>query len=196
LVREQPVLRTSALVGASLFAAFSAFWATLVFLMGSPAFNGGAGYGAKVVGLFGLLGAAGALTAPLVGRSADRRGARFTVGVGLVGSALSFVLLMASGHSIAGLVVGVLLMDAGVQTGHVSNQSRIFALVPAARSRINTVYMFSYFIGGSVGSFAGTAAWTRYGWVGVCATALGMLAMGMLAFIAERRRALVAVTGT
>jgi len=189
LIREFRVLRISAVIGAALFGAFSAFWATLVFLLQSPWFNHGAGYGARVVGFFGLLGAAGALAAPLVGRAADQRGARFTVGVGLAVTALSFVILFLSGHSIPGLILGVLVMDAGVQTGHVSNQSRIFALSPSARSRVNTVYMFSYFVGGSLGSSLGSTAWTRAGWTGVCLTALCIVAVGGATFLWERRSA-------
>ena len=63
-------------------------------------------------------------------------------------------------------------MDLGVQAGHVSNQTRIYALDPDARSRLNTVYMVCYFVGGALGSFLGTWAWHRAGWIGVCGTAI------------------------
>ena len=70
LVRQHGGLRESALLGALLFAGFSAFWTTLVFLLQTPPYH----YGAGVAGLFGLFGAVGALGAPLVGRLADRHG--------------------------------------------------------------------------------------------------------------------------
>ncbi|MGB9415204.1 MAG: MFS transporter, partial [Acidobacteriaceae bacterium] len=60
LIRTQPLLVESATVGGLVFAAFSAFWTTLVFLLGSPHYRLGAG----VAGSFGVLGAIGASVAP------------------------------------------------------------------------------------------------------------------------------------
>ncbi len=65
--------------------------------------------------------------------------------------------------------LGVILLDLGVQTGHVANQTRIYALVPEARSRLNTVYMVTYFLGGSLGSALGAFGWSHWRWNGVCA---------------------------
>ncbi|HIA2360422.1 TPA: MFS transporter, partial [Burkholderia contaminans] len=59
-----------------------------------------------------------------------------------------------------------------------SNQSRIYALKPEARSRVNTVYMVCYFIGGALGSSAGVAAWHAFGWIGMCTTGLVFTALG------------------
>jgi predicted MFS family arabinose efflux permease len=179
IVIEQPALREAMVFGGMLFAAFSVFWATLIHLMESDAFH----LGARTVGLFGLLGAAGALVAPVVGKIADRRSPRVSTGLGLLITAISYVVYwMWGGESLAALAVGVLLMDIGVQGGHVSNQSRIFALLPHARSRVNTAYMFAYFVGGAMGSYLGTIAWSVYRWPGVCATAMGFLAMGGLTY--------------
>lgn len=77
-----------------------------------------------------------------------------------------------SGASIAGLVIGVVVLDVGVQAAQISNQSRIYALKPDARSRVNTVYMVCYFIGGALGSSAGVLAWRAFGWTGMCAAGL------------------------
>ena len=76
-------------------------------------------------------------------------------------------------------MVGVILLDVGVQATHISNQSLIFSLVPEARSRLNTVYMTAYFIGGSVGSIAGGLAWTHFAWPGVCVVGLAFAAAGV-----------------
>jgi fucose permease len=59
-------------------------------------------------------------------------------------------------------------MDVGVQATHIYNQSIIFALEPEARNRINTIYMVTYFIGGTAGTFVATALWKTYHWNGVC----------------------------
>ena len=84
-----------------------------------------------------------------------------------------------AGHTLWGLIAGVILLDAGVQAGHVTNQSRIFALAPEARNRVNTVYMFSFFLGGATGSVLAAYAWQQWTWTGVCAVgfALPMIAL-------------------
>lgn len=172
LVKTHAALRESALAGALGFAAFSAFWTTLVFRLGAPPFH----YGSRVAGLFGLVGAAGALGAPVVGHVADRRGPRDTVMFALAVGALSFLVMGIWGATLTGLIAGVILLDLGVQSAHVSNQTRIYAIDPAARSRLNMVYMVCYFGGGAIGSYAGAHAWQLFGWWGVCgfgATALG-----------------------
>jgi predicted MFS family arabinose efflux permease len=165
LVRTQPVLREAALLSATLFCAFSAFWTTLVFFLGTPPYH----YGSAVAGLFGLVGAAGALSAPFVGRLADRYGARRNVLFALLITAASFVDLYFFGRHMAGLIAGVILLDIGVQAGHVSNQTRIYGLLPEARSRLNMVYMICYFCAGAIGSFSGSLLWHHFAWAGVCA---------------------------
>jgi predicted MFS family arabinose efflux permease len=152
LVRELPALRRSALVGAAIFASFSVFWTTLTFYLAGPAYH----YGSDVAGFFGLVGALGALAAPLAGKVA--------IGLALV----AFALLGVGGGYLVGLVLGVILLDVGVQSAHISNQTLVFSLRPEARSRLNTVYMTGYFTGGSLGSVLGGLAWMHFGWPGVC----------------------------
>src|SRR5271169_6433706 len=78
---------------------------------------------------------------------------------------------------LAALVVGVVVLDMGAQMTQVANQTRIFGLVPSARSRLNTVYMTVYFSGAAVGSALATIAWVRWGWNGVCGLALSFIAL-------------------
>ncbi|MGD0134826.1 MAG: MFS transporter [Bryobacteraceae bacterium] len=178
LVRDHPALRESAFLGAALLCVFSAFWTTLVFLLQTPPYH----FGSSVAGLFGLVGAAGALCAPLVGRFADRRGPRFTILLALLTTLASFLLLGALGKMMAGLIIGVILLDVGVQSGHVANQTRIYALDANARSRLNTVYMFCYFSGGSFGSWLGALCWQYQGWPAVCAFGAAVLVVALLVF--------------
>src|SRR5262249_19088241 len=151
LVRAEPVLRESALAGAMLFGAFSAFWSMLAFRLETPPLH----YGSRVAGLFGLVGVAGPAAAPLAGRLADRLNPRVNVRVALFLAALAFVVFALFGDTVSGLVVGVVVLDAGVQAGHVTNQSRIHGLLPEARNRLTTVYMVAFFLGGAVGSALG-----------------------------------------
>jgi predicted MFS family arabinose efflux permease len=164
LIRTQPVLREAALLSAILFCAFSAFWTTLVFFLETTPYH----YGSGVAGLFGLVGAAGALSAPFIGRLADQYGARRNVLFALLITVASFVVLYLCGKHMSGLIAGVILLDVGVQAGHVSNQTRIYGLLPEARSRLNMVYMICYFTAGAIGSFAGSLLWHHFAWAGVC----------------------------
>jgi predicted MFS family arabinose efflux permease len=182
LVRTQPLLRESSLIGALIFASFSCFWTTLAFQLGSHY-----GLGAGVAGSFGVVGAAGALIAPLAGRMADRRGTRWVLTVGMTLLAISYALLWAGERSslslglhLAVLVAGVIVLDMGAQMAQVANQTRIFGLVPSARSRLNTVYMTMYFSGAAIGSALSAMTWVRWRWNGVCELALGLIAVGAL----------------
>jgi predicted MFS family arabinose efflux permease len=176
LFRREPVLRESAVLGALTFAAFSCFWTTLVFLLGDAPYH----MGPAVAGSFGILGATGALIAPLAGRMADRHGTRsvVTMALGLVGA--SYAVLWGFGYHIAGLVVGVILLDAGAQANQIANQTRIFGLDPTARGRINTIYMMTYFLGGSLGSLLSSLAWEHAHWTGVCLLGLGFVALALV----------------
>jgi predicted MFS family arabinose efflux permease len=164
LARTEPVLREAAIKGGMLFGAFSTFWTTLIFFLATPPYH----FGARTAGLFGLVGAAGALIAPWAGRLSDRRGPAFAVTVAIFTTLGSWLVFGVAGTHLWALIAGVVILDLGVQAGHVANQTRIYALIPEARSRLNTVYMVSYFLGGALGSALGAYAWTRSGWRGVC----------------------------
>ncbi|MGI8770768.1 MAG: hypothetical protein ACR2JE_04980 [Acidobacteriaceae bacterium] len=173
-----------------MFGAFSAFWTTLVFLLGSPHYRLGAG----IAGSFGVLGAIGASVAPIAGRLSDRHGSRWVISGALGLLIASFGVVWAAGYHMAGLIIGVLMMDAGAQASQVGNQTRIFSLAhfPGtaynARSRINTVYMTVYFTFGAIGSLLSAYAWERWEWPGVCVLALGMLALAALRHSTGTRR--------
>lgn len=176
LVKTQPVLREAAVNGFLMFGAFSAFWTSLVFLLSTPVF----GMGSREAGLFGLAGAGGALIAPAVGRLADRKGARFSVGIGVLLSFSSYLIFLLAGKTLAGLIAGVILLDLGNQSGQVSNQARIQALSDEMRSRINTVFMVSFFLGGAAGSSLSSLFWGWMGWNGVCLVGGGMMTLALI----------------
>lgn len=182
LFRTQPLLRESSVLGALVFASYSCFWTTLPFVLYSHY-----GLGAGVAGTFGLVGVAGATMASFAGKLADRHGSRWviTVGIGLL--ATSYVLLwgverlrMSTALHVAALAVSVIILDIGAQTTQVANQTRIFGLVPSARSRTNTVYMTIYFAGAAVGSALATVAWAHWQWNGVCYLALVLIGLAAI----------------
>ncbi|WP_235426993.1 MFS transporter [Cohnella kolymensis] len=110
----------------------------------------------------------GASAASVIGRLADRASPTRMVGFMIAAAILSYVCFWLAGSWLVGLVVGVVLLDLGVQGAQVSNQARVYALIPEARSRLNTVYMVSVFIGGAIGSSIGAYSWVRWGWNGTC----------------------------
>ncbi|GCE46775.1 putative MFS family arabinose efflux permease [Thermosporothrix hazakensis] len=178
LFRTEPVLREASCIGALVFGAFSAFWATLSFFLETPPYH----YGSDVAGTFGLVGVVGALAASLVGRIADRHNPRLTVGFALGIVLVSFVIFWLTGQFLWGLIIGVILLDLGSQANQVSNQARIYSLNPAARNRLNTVYMVFYFVGGSIGSALGAFGWSFAKWNGVCLIACILLVLALLLY--------------
>ncbi|WP_437320115.1 MFS transporter [Sorangium sp. So ce385] len=178
LGRSEPSLRLHSALGALSFGAFSAFWATLALYLQSMPER----HGPQVAGFFGLVGVAGAAAAPLVGRYADVRGDRRINALALGVLLASFGVLWLLGGWLWGIALGVVLLDLGAQANQISNQARVYALRPEARSRMNTIYMTTYFVGGAAGAWLGTAAWTRWGWLGVCAAggAMSAAALGLL----------------
>ena len=182
LFRTQPLLRESSTIGALAFASFSCFWTTLVFLLASH-YQLGAG----VAGTFGVVGAAGALIAPVAGRKSDKYGPRWVLWAGIATLTVSYLIIWAGELAhlprwvhLGILVVGVVVLDTGAQMTQVANQTRIFGLVPSARSRINTVYMTLYFAGAAFGSWLSAHVWERYQWNGVCILALIFIALAAL----------------
>jgi predicted MFS family arabinose efflux permease len=182
LYRTQPLLRESSELGALVFASFSCFWTTLAFMLDRHY-----GMGAGIAGTFGVVGAAGAMVAPVAGRLSDKHGSRWVVAVGMSLLAVSYLLLwgeesahMSTTLHMIALVIGVVILDTGAQMTQVANQTRIFGLDASARSRLNTVYMTVYFSGAAVGSALATVAWVRWHWNGVSVLALSLIALAFL----------------
>ncbi|MEJ1222525.1 MFS transporter [Sediminicola sp. 1XM1-17] len=160
--KSEPVVRLAALRGALAFGGLSAFWTTLVFLM-----EDSFGYGSGVTGAFGLLGIVGALAAVLVGKMNNKISSYKIILYGSLLLILSWAIFLVSSNSILGLVLGVILVDLGIQALHITNQNIIFSNNPEARNRVNTIYMVGFFIGGAVGTTFGAIAWEQFKWMGV-----------------------------
>jgi predicted MFS family arabinose efflux permease len=174
LFREQPVIRESAWIGACLFGAISAFWATMAFYLEKPPF----GYSLSLIGLFGIIGAGGALISPYVGKVTDTHGPFKPMRWGVIMMLIGYLVLYKGEYSIFLVIAGIILIDMGMQSTHIPNLSRNYALLPEARTRLNTLYMTSFFIGGTLGSSIGSIAWNIGEWNGVCTAGLVMAVLG------------------
>ncbi|HXS36236.1 MAG TPA: MFS transporter [Flavipsychrobacter sp.] len=171
----QPVLQEACILNALSFATFGAFWTTMVLYMAGGPFYLSSGQ----IGLFGLAGAAGASAAPIAGRLGDKRNPRDTIAIGLAMNLISFIVFYFTRNSIIGIIAGVILLDFGIQSVHVSNQTRVYALIPEARNRLNTIYMTITFIGTALGSAFGLWLWNLNRWPAFC---LGGVALMVAAF--------------
>lgn len=183
LVRTEPVLRLRMFYGAAGMLGFSAFWTTLTLLLADPPYA----YGEVTIGLFGLLGVAGAASAQLAGRLADRGRLHQATGGFLAVVLASWGLLALAPHSLLALMAGIVLFDLGVQGQHISNQNAIYAAVPHARSRVTTAYMTHNFLWGAVGSGAAAAAYGSGGWTAVSGIGAGVAALALGAWGLETR---------
>jgi len=173
LVKEFPQLRIYSIRAALNFGSLLAMWSCLAFKMGQAPFFANS----DVIGMLGLCGVAGALTASFVGRYVKRVGVRrFNfIGCGLI--LLSWLLFFVGENTYAGIIAGIIMIDIGMQCIQLSNQTSIFELNPRASNRINTIFMTTYFIGGSMGTFLAGSFWQLYGWHGVIG--IGVLLTGI-----------------
>jgi len=183
LVAEEPLLRRRALFGMAVFGAFTVLWTGLPFLLAGPPF----GFGDGVIGLFGVLGVAGALTASMAGRLYDRGLAWPATGSFLLVVLGAFVLLGALPRALAAVVAGVALLDLGTQGTQVLNQSTIYRLRPEARSRLTTAYMTAFFLGGALGSAVASVAYARFGWTGLTLAGAAFAVAGLAVWLAGWR---------
>ena len=173
LIKEQKMLREATLINAISFAQFGAFWTTMVLLLSEAPFN----YNSATIGLFGIVGASGALAAPLVGKLGDKGKPRIIIGYGCVLLLLSFIVFYFSAESLIGLLIGIVFIDVGLQAIHISNQTRIYAFLPEARNRMNTIFMSFSFLGTALGSAFGIWLWNYGKWH---AFSVGGIALALL----------------
>ncbi|MFV0672409.1 MFS transporter [Variovorax sp. tm] len=164
LFAQEPVLRIRAVLAMLIFMSITMMLTPMVLPLTAPPFS----LSHTQVGLFGLAGAAGALGAARAGRQADRGRAQHTTFIGLSAMLLSWGLIAMLPWSIWAMVAGVIVIDFGLQSVHVANQSLIYRVRPEAQSRLTAGYMIFYSIGSATGSMASTMVYAHAGWNGVC----------------------------
>lgn len=186
LLRRTPVLQRRALYHTFLFGAFSLFWTVVPLLLAHTY-----GLGQSGIALFALAGVAGAIVAPLAGRLADQGFGGRGTGVAMVAVAGSFLLarvgLSGTTAGLAWLVAAAIVLDAGVTAALIFSQRAIFALGPAARGRLNGLFMAIFFLGGAVSSALGAWAYAYGGWSLTTWIGLALPALALAAFATETK---------
>lgn len=187
LALHTPILRRRAIYHAFLFAAFSLFWTTTPLYLSGPHFNLSQGE----IALFALAGAAGTVAAPIAGRMADRGWTRAATFFALVAVVLSFAvthLAPEGSHlALAILVVAAIVLDFGVTTNLVLGQRAIFTLGAEFRSRLNGIYMATFFMGGAIGSAVGGWAYAVGEWQAASWIGFALPVAALLYFLTEKR---------
>jgi predicted MFS family arabinose efflux permease len=183
LIRREPLLRRRMVFGACGYAGFSLVWTTITFLLSDPPFN----YGETAIGLFGLAGLAGAIAAMRFGRLHDRGLGRIATGGVLLSIILAWPVFYLGRHSVPAILLGLVMLDFGVQGQNVLSQGAIYSLGRETTGRVTTAYVTSNFAGGAVGSAAGSIAWSAGGWLPVCCVGFAFATTAMLAWLTEPR---------
>jgi predicted MFS family arabinose efflux permease len=179
LLRHDRVLQIRGVLALLMFAALNIFWSAMVLPLSASPYL----LSHTAIGAFGLVGAAGALSAARAGHWADRGYAQPTTCAALVLLAVAWLPLFFLGTSLWALVLGIVLLDLGGQAIHVTNQSMIFRSNPDGHSRVVAAYMLFYATGSGLGALATTAVYASFGWPGVCLLGAGvsLVALGMWA---------------
>ena len=188
LLRQDRMLQVRGVLAMLMFAAFNIFWSALVLPLSAPPYN----FSHTAIGALGLFGVVGALAAARAGQWADRGYGQRTSAAALIVLLLAWWPLSLMEHSLAALVIGIVLLDLGGQALHVTSQSLIFRSRPEAHSRLVGLYMLFYSVGSGLGAMATTATYARAGWQGVCLLGAAVSLAALVFWCVTRRATFVA----
>ena len=163
----------------------------MTFKLSQAPFN----YDSDVIGLFGVLAAAGALLAPYIGRLSDKINTNGIKLISVLMIILSVLLIKVFDTNLYAFIVATLLLDIGVQVIQINNLSQIYGLDEKAHSRINTAYMSSMFVGGSIGTFIGVLCWEKGGWnlVTLQLLTLAIISLGIIIYSYMNKNVVITV---
>lgn len=176
IFRQRPDIRLSSLRAGLCFGSFLALWACLAFkLSGAPLYAGN-----NVIGLLGLCGVAGALTASIVGRYVRILGVKRLNYIGCMIIMFSWAIMYIFQDTYLGFIIGIMLIDIGMQCIQLSNQTYVLTSVPNAANRVNTIFMTTYFVGGALGTFLAGLFWQEMQWEGVITVGVSLTLLSLL----------------
>jgi predicted MFS family arabinose efflux permease len=182
LLRTRADLRSASGVQFLLGICYGGFWATIALMLAAVH-----GLGAAAAGLIGIPGAAGVLVARPAGRWMDRKGVGPVVTTGIALVMAAYLVFGFGVLTIAAIVAGAILLDSGLRAAMVANQAFITGVDPATRSRSNTVFAVHGWGGYAAGAFLASLAWSRAGWLGVCAVGIVASAAALALYLRARR---------
>lgn len=183
-IKTQATLREASLINFFAFIVIMGFWTTMVLYLANPPYQ----FNSSQIGLFGIAGAAGALAAPLVGKLSSGSNPRKNLMIGFILELISIGLFYFTAHNVFLFVIGIILIDIGQQAIHVTNQTRIYTLVPEARNRLNTIFMSVSFVGAACGSALGLWLWSLGGWAMFCIGITAITILNIIIYLSYSRK--------
>lgn len=176
IIAAHPHVRLNSVRAAFGFGSMLAVWSCLAFHLAQAPFHAGS----NMVGMLGLCGIFGAVAASGMGKYVPRYGiGNFSI-TGAILQITGWIIAFFFGDSYPGLAISIILVDVGLQCQQLSNQSGCIQEIPQASNRVNTVFMTTYFIGGSLGTFLAGWGWKLAEWTGVCVMGAGMAAISLI----------------
>lgn len=182
VVQRYRSIQITLLISFCIFVVFSLFWTSLTFLLSAAPFS----YSVTEIGMVGLLGFAGALAARNAGKLHDKGASVSGTGYALLAVFIAIIISGFGAQSIVLLIITVLLLDMGIQTLNVLNQTRILALEPQSRSRINTAFIVVNFVGAAAGSAMAGILWQHGGWLFVVVGEVMFILFAMTCWVLGR----------
>lgn len=187
LVRTDRLFLSRGLITFFLFASFGTLWSGLALPLGAAPWN----LGTTQIGLFGVVGLAGALGAARAGRWADSGRAQAITGSALALLTAAWPLIARTEATLWSLVIGIILLDFAVQAVHVSSQHLLTTAHPNRASSVIGAYMAFYSLGSALGAITTTWVYSKWGWPGSCwagvAYSLSALILWGFAQVTSRR---------
>jgi predicted MFS family arabinose efflux permease len=179
LLKKEKILRETIVFGAAAFCAFNIFWVSLSFILEGSPYN----YGSAVVGLFGFLGIAGALAAGFTGKLTNSKHVSLWNIFALAVMFVSFMLLGMGWSKLIIIILVTFTLDVGSRMNMSLNQGRIYKLNPQNHSRLNSLYMVGYYLGGSLGSWISTSVYHSYNVIGITIASCSVLLLAYIYYL-------------
>ena len=110
IIKKNSILREVSVNGVIVFSVFCAMWGSLIFLLEDPVYN----MSSKEAGLLSLIDILGAIIAPFIAKTNDKRNPRTLVGISLIITFIFYIILFFFGENIFRLIFGIILIDLGV----------------------------------------------------------------------------------
>ncbi len=182
LLRSHREILLSGLIQGIGFAQFIALWLGLALHLTSPEM----GYGTDVVGYLAGFAAISILSTPRLGTLADRFGPRRARFYFSLVQTAGIALLIPFGNNLWLLMIPIFFGNLVGPAIDVTSRMTFLSLAPGLRTRLTTIYIVMMFMGGAIGSIAGTAIYDFYGWNGtalyVFGSCLAIVAISLLSW--------------
>jgi YNFM family putative membrane transporter len=170
-----PRLLGAFIVAATLFFGFIGLFTYLPYLLSGEPFSLSTGQIAWYYASY----AAGVFSAPLAGRLSQRMSRRGLIAIGFVVAIAGTLLTLA--HALPAIALGTVVLCVGMFVAQAIAPAYVNVTAKTAKAGANSLYQAFYYTGAVLGSTVPGLAFERFGWVGVVATCVASLTVGLIA---------------